>query len=102
MRECRRISLRVLRAVITQRRHSHPAAFLRTLKRLPRTLICILATKRFPTRGPSSRHFLHLTFAVCSQLMLNLLAFRVQMSFAVTLGGPATEQLDPLAGSGPF
>lgn len=34
--------------------------------------------------------------------MLNLLAFRVQMSFAVTLGGPATEQLDPLAGSGPF
>lgn len=24
------------------------------------------------------------------------------MSFAVTLGGPATEQPDPLAGSGPF
>lgn len=33
---------------------------------------------------------------ICSQLMLNLLAFRAKMSFAVTLGDPVTEQLDHL------
>lgn len=40
--------------------------------------------------------FFSFDLCICSQLMLNLLAFRAKMSFTVTLGDPVTEQLDHL------